>query len=131
MAVALIVAAGRGERLGSGRPKALVTVLGRPMLDWSVEALAGVAGVELIVVALPASELDAAPPGCLAVAGGAARSESVRAALAVAGTGDQPVIVHDAARPLATTALFEQALAELERSGADAVVAAAAVTDTV
>ena len=82
MAVALIVAAGRGERLGSGRPKALVTVSGRPMLDWSVDALRAVAAVERIVVALPADELDAAPPGRVAVAGGAARSQSVRAALA-------------------------------------------------
>ena len=42
MAVALIVAAGRGERLGSGRPKALVTLCGRPMLEWSVDALRAV-----------------------------------------------------------------------------------------
>ena len=42
MAVALIVAAGRGERLGFGRPKALVMLSGRPMLDWSVAALRAV-----------------------------------------------------------------------------------------
>ena len=53
MAVALIVAAGRGERLGSGRPKALVTLAGRPMLEWSVAALRAVSAVERIVVALP------------------------------------------------------------------------------
>ena len=70
MAVALIVAAGRGERLGSGRPKALVTVAGRPMLEWSVEALRAVGAVRRIVVALPAGELDAAPEGDVAVAGG-------------------------------------------------------------
>ncbi len=46
MAVALIVAAGRGERLGSGGPKALVNVAGRPMLDWSLLALAQVEAVE-------------------------------------------------------------------------------------
>src|SRR3974390_670022 len=44
MAVALIVAAGRGERLGSDRPKALVALAGRPMLEWSVEGLRGGAG---------------------------------------------------------------------------------------
>jgi 2-C-methyl-D-erythritol 4-phosphate cytidylyltransferase len=64
------------------------------------------------------------------VAGGVARSESVRNALAAAGDGD-PVIVHDAARPLAGTDLFERALGELESSGADAVIAAAPVTDTI
>jgi 2-C-methyl-D-erythritol 4-phosphate cytidylyltransferase len=130
MAVALIVAAGRGERLGNDRPKALVPVLGRPMLEWSIDTLATVGDVERIVVALPAQALDAAPAGIVAVAGGRVRSESVRLALAAAGDGD-PVIVHDAARPLAPAELFERALMELERSGADAVIAAARVTDTV
>ena len=130
MAVALIVAAGRGERLGSGRPKALVALAGRPMLEWSVDALRAVDAVERIVVALPADALDAAPSGTVAVAGGTVRSESVRNALLAAGDGD-PVVVHDAARPLASTELFERALSELEASGADAVVAAAPVSDTI
>jgi len=129
-AVALIVAAGRGERLGSCRPKALVMLAGRPMLDWSVAALRSVPGVDRIVVALPAGDLDAAPDGTLAVAGGAARSQSVREALRAAGDGD-PVIVHDAARPLARPELFARAIAELESSGADAAIAAAAVPDTI
>jgi 2-C-methyl-D-erythritol 4-phosphate cytidylyltransferase len=130
MAVALIVAAGRGERLGWDRPKALVTLGGRPMLEWSVNALREVPAVERIVVALPEGSLDAAPAGTVAVAGGAQRSHSVRAALRAGGGGD-PVIVHDAARPLATAQLFQQALDELERVGADAVIAAAPVSDTI
>jgi 2-C-methyl-D-erythritol 4-phosphate cytidylyltransferase len=130
MAVALIVAAGSGERLGYGRPKALVTVSGRPMLEWSVRALRAVSEVERIVVALPADQLDAAPEGTVAVAGGAVRSQSVREALRAADGGD-PVIVHDAARPLASPELFGRALRELAESGADAVIAAAPVTDTV
>ncbi|HEY8626012.1 MAG TPA: 2-C-methyl-D-erythritol 4-phosphate cytidylyltransferase [Solirubrobacteraceae bacterium] len=130
MAVALIVAAGRGERLGSGRPKALLTLAGRPMLEWSVDALRAVPGVERIVVALPADELACAPAGTVAVAGGEVRSLSVREALAASGEGD-PVIVHDAARPLASTALFERALRELASSGAAAVIAAAPVADTI
>ena len=129
MAVALIVAAGRGERLGLNVPKALVPLSGRPMLEWSVEALREVDAVEEIVIALPPS-LELAPEGTIAVAGGEVRSQSVRAALRAAREGD-PVIVHDAARPLATPALFERALAELARSGADAVVAAAPVPDTI
>ena len=130
MAVALIVAAGRGERLGSDRPKALVTLSGRPMLEYSVHALRAVASVERIVVALPPEALGEAPEGTVAVAGGAQRSHSVRAALERSGDGD-PVIVHDAARPFASPALFELALAELHRYGADAVVAAAPVADTI
>lgn len=130
MAVALIVAAGRGERLGRDRPKALVALCGRPMLEWSVQALGAVAAVERIVVALPPDGLDRAPAGTIAVAGGAQRSYSVREALRVSGDGD-PVIVHDAARPLATPSLFEQALQELDRHRVDAVIAAAPVADTI
>ena len=130
MAVALIVAAGRGERLGSDRPKALVTLGGRPMLEWSVEALRSVPAIERIVVALPAGALGDAPEGTVAVAGGAVRSASVREALRACPEGD-PVVVHDAARPLAPARLFERALAQLERSGADAAIAAAPVSDTI
>jgi 2-C-methyl-D-erythritol 4-phosphate cytidylyltransferase len=130
MAVALIVAAGRGERLGYGRPKALVPLCGRPMLEWSVAALRAVPSIDQIVIALPAEVLDQAPEGTVAVAGGAQRSHSVRAALLACGDGD-PVVVHDAARPLASPQLFAQALEEIERYEADAVIAAAAVTDTI
>lgn len=99
MAVALIVAAGRGERLGSGGPKALVTLAGRPMLEWSIAALQALDAVRRIVVALPPGDTAVAvPDGVVTVAGGATRSVSVREALLACGDGD-PVIVHDAARP--------------------------------
>jgi 2-C-methyl-D-erythritol 4-phosphate cytidylyltransferase len=101
------------------------------MLEWSVASLRATHGVQAIVVALPAEALHAAPEGTIAVAGGEQRSHSVAAALAAAPPGD-PVIVHDAARPLAAPELFEQALRELARSEwADAVIAAAPVTDTI
>jgi 2-C-methyl-D-erythritol 4-phosphate cytidylyltransferase len=137
VAVALIVAAGRGERLGSPEPKALLAVGGRPMLEWSVIALRGVERVEEIVIALPVERLEAAPAGTTAVAGGTTRSESVLAALdALAHTrshvdDEEAVIVHDAARVFAGPQLFNAALDELERSDADAVVTAAPVTDTI
>jgi len=130
MAVALVVAAGRGERLGFGRPKALVSLAGRTMLDWTVAALRAVPAVDQIVVALPPESLGAAPEGTSGVAGGEVRSQSVRQALRSAGPGD-PVIVHDAARPLAPAELFERVLQVLEHSGADAVIAATPVTDTI
>src|SRR5579875_1822610 len=103
------------------------------MLDYSVCALRAVAGVERIVVALPAEALDIAPDDVIAVAGAAQRSQSVRAALAAApGRRDDAVIVHDAARPLATADLFTRSLAALaDAPEADAVIAAAPVTDTI
>jgi 2-C-methyl-D-erythritol 4-phosphate cytidylyltransferase len=101
------------------------------MLEWSVAALRAVEQVTRIIVALPAQELGAAPAGVLAVAGGDQRSHSVRNALAACPAGD-PVIVHDAARPLATPQLFGQALLELERhEEVDAVIAATPVADTI
>src|SRR5580692_4892581 len=132
MAVALIVAAGRGERLGFGRPKALVPLCGQSMLAWSVGSLRAVPAVSQIVVALPADALDSAPDGVIAVAGGAQRSQSVRAALAAAAADADPVIVHDAARPLATPDLFTQVLEALALAPeADAVIAATPVSDTI
>jgi 2-C-methyl-D-erythritol 4-phosphate cytidylyltransferase len=128
LAVALIVAAGLGERLGASRPKALVELAGRPLLQWSVDVLGGVQAIERIVVALPAG-VDA-PAGTVGVQGGSVRSDSVRRALAVAGPGD-PVLVHDAARPLLTVELVEATLAALEHDGVDGAIAAAPVTDTV
>jgi len=100
------------------------------MLEWSVEALRSVPEVERIVVALPAEALAEAPAGTLAVAGGTVRSASVREALRACPEGD-PVVVHDAARPLAPARLFSRAIERLETSGADAVVAAAPVSDTI
>ncbi|HEX4838579.1 MAG TPA: 2-C-methyl-D-erythritol 4-phosphate cytidylyltransferase [Solirubrobacteraceae bacterium] len=128
MAVALILAAGRGERLGAGRPKALVELAGRPLLQWSVDVLASVPAIERIVVALPAGV--EAPIGTVGVEGGAVRSASVRRALAAAGAGD-PVLVHDAARPLLTAGLVRETLAVVEQEGVDAAVVAAPVTDTI
>jgi 2-C-methyl-D-erythritol 4-phosphate cytidylyltransferase len=97
------------------------------MLEWSLAALRAVDEVEQIVVALPAGA--SAPDGTIGVPGGEHRSQSVRAALA-AGDGD-PVIVHDAARPLVTAQTVRAALGELAAHGCDGVIAAAPVTDTI
>ncbi len=126
MAVALVVAAGQGERLGSGGPKAFVPLNGRPMVEWSVAALRSAPGIEQIVVALPAGWT--APAGCIGVTGGATRNDSVRAALAAADPAGDPVLIHDAARPLVTTQLIEDVLAALD--GVDAAIAAAPIKDT-
>jgi 2-C-methyl-D-erythritol 4-phosphate cytidylyltransferase len=140
MTVALIVAAGSGERLRAGRPKALVELGGRPLVQWSIDALLSVADIEHVVVALPAGiELPAGVSSARvsSVTGGASRSDSVRRALAAAGeategVGMDPVLVHDAARPLLVVALAESVIAALAADhAADAAIAALPVTDTI
>jgi 2-C-methyl-D-erythritol 4-phosphate cytidylyltransferase len=127
MAVALVVAAGRGERLGTPVPKAFVMLAGRPMVEWSIAALREVAAIEQIVVALPPGA--EAPAGTVGVPGGVERSHSVRAALAAARADASEVVVHDAARPLVSPALVSACLEAL--ADADAAIAAAPVTDTI
>jgi 2-C-methyl-D-erythritol 4-phosphate cytidylyltransferase len=128
VAVALIVAAGRGERLGIGNPpapKAFVALRGRPMVEWSIEVLSQVC--DHVVVALPPGVH--APAGAIGVVGGAERSLSVRNALRAV-DGD-PVLVHDAARPLVTVELAQACLDALDARDLDAAIAAAPVTDTI
>jgi 2-C-methyl-D-erythritol 4-phosphate cytidylyltransferase len=127
LAVALVVAAGRGERLGTPVPKAFAILAGRPMVEWSVAALREVAAIGEIVVALP--EGVAAPDGTIGVPGGTQRSHSVRAALAAAAGHEDVVLVHDAARPLVTPALVAACLDAL--GDADAAIAAAPVNNTI
>jgi 2-C-methyl-D-erythritol 4-phosphate cytidylyltransferase len=133
VAVGLIVAAGRGERLGRKVPKALVKVAGKPLVQWSLDTIRSLEAVNEVVVALPAESVERAREelsGATCVAGGALRSQSVRAALEATAM-EGPVIVHDAARPLAPAAVFNRALQEIESGRIDAVVVAAPLADTV
>ena len=127
----MIAAAGSGERLGAGGPKAFVELAGRSLLDWSLDAFREAALIKEIVVAVPPGHEDAVTDrGVVAVAGGAHRSESV--AKAVELCGEEIVVVHDAARPLATPALVNAVVDRLASDEAAAgVIAAAPVTDTI
>jgi 2-C-methyl-D-erythritol 4-phosphate cytidylyltransferase len=137
-ASAIIVAAGSGARLGRSEPKAFVRLGGHPMLYYSFAALARVAGIEEIIVTVPAG-MEAAARACGVAAnaahlpikitpGGAERQDSVRIALALVSAESDLVIVHDAARPLARPELFAACLAAAERAGA--AIAAIPVADT-
>jgi 2-C-methyl-D-erythritol 4-phosphate cytidylyltransferase len=122
----IVVAGGSGDRFGV--PKQFETVGGTRLVDRAV-VTASVACDDVVVV-LPAGVGWDGPPVAAAVPGGATRSASVRAGLdAVPGSADV-VVVHDAARPLASPVLFE-AVIDAVRSGADAAVPALLVPDTV
>jgi 2-C-methyl-D-erythritol 4-phosphate cytidylyltransferase len=127
----VIAAAGSGERLGAGGPKAFVEVAGRPMLEWSLDAFRVASAIEEIVVAAPAGRDEiAAEQGVVSVSGGEHRSESVANALALCAA--EIVVVHDAARPLVTPGLIDAVVEELAAQGdAAGVIAATPVTDTI
>lgn len=136
----VIVAAGSGERLGSGRPKAFVWVAGEVMLAHSLRTFEAHPAVDFIVLVVPEdwngpAEVLVDDLGCDKVAsietGGATRAESVRAGLrAVSDRGQTAVLVHDAARPLVADAVIDRVLAPLA-DGVDAVVPALQATDTI
>jgi 2-C-methyl-D-erythritol 4-phosphate cytidylyltransferase/2-C-methyl-D-erythritol 2,4-cyclodiphosphate synthase len=131
---AVIVAAGSGVRAGPGAPKAWRTLGGRPMVRWSVEGLLAAGALELaVVVALDRLEQTAEALAGLgkwrAVAGGPTRAASVEAGLAaLCAPSQQPVLVHDAARPFVTPVHVAALLATLD--SADGAVPALPVADT-
>jgi len=141
----IVPAAGRGERLGPGAPKALRVLGGVPMLVHAVRALASARSVDLVVVAAPEDGvddvvallgehglLDADGPraGAMVVAGGDTRQDSVARALHALPLDVDVVLVHDAARPLVPGSLVDL-VAGAVRSGADAVVPGLGVADTI
>ncbi len=100
---ALIVAAGRGLRAGGDVPKQWRMLAGRRVADWTVDAFRVAPGVGRIVLVLHPDDMARATeyPDATCVPGGATRGASVRAGLeALAGSGVDRVLIHDAARPL-------------------------------
>lgn len=136
---AIVPAAGRGERLGPGTPKALRDLGGVPMLVHAVTLLSRARSVDRVVVAAPPDQVDRVRQllaghqvgaEVAVVPGGSSRQESVRRALRALPPDVDVVLVHDAARPLTPVDLVD-AVAAAVRAGAAAVVPALPVTDTV
>jgi 2-C-methyl-D-erythritol 4-phosphate cytidylyltransferase len=128
---AVVAAAGSGERLGAGGPKAFAPLAGKPMIEWSLEALRACESVRSIVVAVPPGhEHGLVGDDLEVISGGATRAQSVANALAVVDT--ELVAIHDAARPLLTSELVEELVARLDAApDAAGVIAATPVTDTI
>jgi 2-C-methyl-D-erythritol 4-phosphate cytidylyltransferase len=146
--VALLLAAGVGERLGNDEPKSFVELAGRPMLVYSLEAMVASGVIDRVILV--------APPGHLArgtsllaewdearadhhhalsleieavVAGGGTRQESVRMGLEAISADDDIVVCHDAARPLASPELYRRVLEGI--ADADGCIPVVPSTDTV
>jgi 2-C-methyl-D-erythritol 4-phosphate cytidylyltransferase len=135
----LVPAAGRGERLGPGAPKALRPLGGIPMLVHAVRALAASRIVDLVVVAAPEDSAESvasmlAEQSFLAevvvVTGGDTRQDSVARALLTLPDDVDVVLVHDAARPLVPVEVVTAVVAAV-RSGHPAVVPGLPVVDTI
>ena len=136
---AVIVAAGRGERLGLDRPKAFANLRDRPLLAESLERLEASDWIDSIVVAAPPDWeepviLLAEELGCgkvvESVTGGATRAASVRAALAEVSEDAAVVLVHDAARPIVPEEVIERLLTALNE-GWDGAIPVLPLPDTV
>ena len=133
---ALIVAAGRGERAGAAVPKQYATLLGKPILRWTIEAFASHPAISMIQVVIGANDealytettkgLDLLTP----LAGGPSRQHSVMHGLeALAHHKPDVVLIHDAARPLVSKVMIDEVVAALG-TGAEGAVPLLAVADT-
>jgi 2-C-methyl-D-erythritol 4-phosphate cytidylyltransferase/2-C-methyl-D-erythritol 2,4-cyclodiphosphate synthase len=135
--VALIMAAGTGERFGAGALKQSASLNGRAMIAWSADALAASPRVSGIILVAPGGQEsglrslfsgDAARKMHAVVAGGPTRQDSVYNGLEQVPAGVTHVLIHDAARPCLSTALRDRVLDAL--GSHDAVIPAVPVTDT-
>jgi len=139
----IMVAAGSGQRLGYGMPKAAVPLGGEPILMHALRGIVASGVATQVCVALPAGdqglrqlcddfreELADGGPLLTVVDGGSTRADSVRAGIAALMEGIEAVLVHDAARALAPESVFHR-VADALAAGADAVIPAVPVVDTV
>jgi len=133
---AIIAAGGRGQRFGGARPKQLLALDSRTLLEWSVDAFLAHPSIDEVVVSLPAEIAQDPPPYLRSaskplriVAGGARRQDSVSNAFAAAAAASDLFLIHDAARPFVSADLIDRTIAAAAAHGA--AIAAIAASDTV
>ncbi|MEI7647350.1 MAG: 2-C-methyl-D-erythritol 4-phosphate cytidylyltransferase [Actinomycetes bacterium] len=142
MVAVVITAAGAGDRLGPGAPKAHRLLDGKPLFVYSLRTFAGVADIDHIIVVARADEvanvqetiasvksLESSLLNIDVVAGGATRQESVARGLAALTAEDDLVLIHDAARALVPVDVVRSVIARLV-AGEQAVIPVVPVTDT-
>ena len=137
---AILVAAGRGERLAADRPKAFVAFNGRPLLAESLSRLDANESIDNVVVVAPVgweepailcAEEESASKVVACVTGGDTRADSVRAGVAEVPDEARVILIHDAARPLVTEAVVSRVLEALDEHGIDGAVPGLAIPDTI
>ena len=137
----VVVAAGQGQRLGAGKPKAFVDLVGRPLLTHAIESIIALPDLAQLIIAVPESHLVEAaqiaaeligelPIDLEVVLGGETRQGSISNALAEVAEASEIVLVHDAARALAPTSLFSSVAASV-RSTRTSSLPVMRVVDTI
>ena len=138
MTTAIILAAGKSERMGSGVDKAFLSLVNKPVVAWSLIAFERCAAVDRIVLVVRKDQLLASKAVVkmfgisklhAIVAGGAKRQESVQAGLAACDVDTRHVVIHDAARPLVTPEMITEVVTLAKRL--PAVTLGRQMTDTV
>jgi 2-C-methyl-D-erythritol 4-phosphate cytidylyltransferase len=138
----IVLAAGSGERLGPGTPKAFVSLAGRPMLWFSLRAVGEAGGLDSVILVVPegresegrevvANALRSWSLSVLVVPGGETRQASVRCGIEALPPDVTEVLCHDAARPLATPELFRRVVTALRPVDTEGVVPVVPSPDTV
>ncbi len=138
MTTAIIVAAGKSERMGPGTDKAFLSLVNKPVVAWSLLAFERCPEIDRIVLVVRKDQLVASKAVCqmfgiskiqAIVSGGARRQDSVQAGLAACDIDTRYVVIHDGARPCVTSELISEVVKSVKRY--PAVTVGRRVTDTV
>lgn len=124
----VVVAAGKGERLGATKPKAFVDLVGKPLLSHAIKTIAQLPHLVQLVVVVPESHLaesaiiaaeyfETTDVAIEVVVGGSTRQESVAIALGQLADSVEIVLIHDAARALTPVEVFERVIASVVETG--------------
>ncbi len=126
MTSAIIVAAGKSERMGTGTDKAFLSLVNKPVVAWSLLAFERCASIDRIILVVRKDQILAAKAVArmfgisklqTVIAGGARRQESVQAGLAACDVDTRIVVVHDGARPCITSAVIGEVVKLAKRAG--------------
>lgn len=138
MISAIILAAGKSERMGGGVDKAFLSLNGKPVVAWSLLAFEHCADIDQIVLVVRKDQLKAAEAMSRmfgisklvkVVSGGSCRQESVMCGLSACDADTRKVVIHDGARPLVKPEMIAKIIAALKRNAA--VTLGRPVTDTI